>query len=267
MRDCSAGREIDSHLFGNVAREFILQSQHIPHVALVGLSPQVGVAARIDELGGDPDSVTGARHRPFYHGIDTQFARDLGQGLLCSFVSLNRSMGDDPESAKLGEISDQLVRHAIAEVLLLGIVRKVMEWQDRQGLDSVAAQPWPPAAAKMVPVQSNNEGGRYYSQCHARNGESPWESRACCRRRRLTGRRRYFFQRPCVAQRGDEPVSSLRQRLQKSWLIGIIAEHGADLPDGKVQPLLIIDKRLRSPYLIGQLLTCDNLPGMPDEYS
>ena len=64
-------REIDSHLFGNVARELILQSQHIPHVALVGLSPQVGVAARIDELGGDPDSVAGAHHRPFYHRIHT----------------------------------------------------------------------------------------------------------------------------------------------------------------------------------------------------
>ena len=66
----------------------------------------MGVSTGVDELCSDSHSVAGARDRAFHDSINTEFARDPGQGLLCSFVPLNRCMGDDSESAKLREVGD-----------------------------------------------------------------------------------------------------------------------------------------------------------------
>ncbi len=55
---------------GDLARDFALQRQNILKIALIAFRPQVLVAGRVNELGGDADPLTGAQNRAFNHSVD-----------------------------------------------------------------------------------------------------------------------------------------------------------------------------------------------------
>src|ERR1700732_4383298 len=58
-------------------------------------------------------------------------------------------------------------------------------------------------------------------------------------------------------QRRYKAVPSLRNGFNVERMLGIIAERSSNLPDGEVEPSLIIDESLRAPNLLNNLVPGD----------
>ena len=93
------------------------------------------VVAGIDYLGRDPDLIAGAEHRAVHYRIDIELASDLRQWLPGTLVQHRRGSRNHPERADLAQRRNQLVGHAIGEVLLRHITGQILERQDGEGVD------------------------------------------------------------------------------------------------------------------------------------
>ena len=87
--------EIDPDLFGDRARDVVLQRERFAQIAIIGIRPQVLVVARFDQLGRDPNLIARAQHRAFHDGVHVQLARDLRQRLAHAFVRHHRRPRND----------------------------------------------------------------------------------------------------------------------------------------------------------------------------
>src|SRR5579864_1305457 len=67
-------------------------------------------------------------------------------------------MGNDADFAELREVGDQLVGHAVSEILLLRIAREVVEWQHRQRLNPTLAEHGPDPFAYLPEVRCRDKG-------------------------------------------------------------------------------------------------------------
>src|SRR5216684_6136691 len=85
----------------------------------------------IDQLRGDAHSLARLAHRTFEHIPDTELAPDLLHIDRLAFVGETRIAGDDEEPADAGESGDDLLYHAVGEILLLRIAAHIGEGQYR----------------------------------------------------------------------------------------------------------------------------------------
>jgi len=65
----------------------------------------------------------------------------------------------------------------------------------------------------------------------------------------------------CLGDRGDEPISASRQRLDKSRVIGGISERLPQLVDRRIQTIVEVNERVGRPVLGAKLFASDHFTG------
>jgi hypothetical protein len=82
---------------GDLARQLPLIRQRGLRFVAVGLRPQMGVRARIDQLHRHANGASLAHHRAFDDRPDVELARDLAHGPAGAAVAQDRCLRDHPE--------------------------------------------------------------------------------------------------------------------------------------------------------------------------
>src|SRR5258705_172233 len=86
------------------------------------------VGGSLNQLRGDTNAVTRTHHRAFDDGVHAEFARNFRQRPFGVLVAFDGSVGNHAKGSEPGQLCDQLVGHAIAEVFLLWVTREIVEW-------------------------------------------------------------------------------------------------------------------------------------------
>ena len=95
----------------------------------------MSVGRSVNQLRRDTHSPTNATHRALDDGIDARLTADLRQVLRRLLVLHDRGARDHLERAHLGKARNQLLRHAIREVLFAGLAGEVIQRQHRYRSD------------------------------------------------------------------------------------------------------------------------------------
>jgi hypothetical protein len=85
----------------------------------------------VDELGGDPDSIADLSNAPLHHRGHIQGLTDLADVRRLSLERERRRAGGNPKPRHLTEGVRELLRHAVAEVLLVRVRTHVQEREHR----------------------------------------------------------------------------------------------------------------------------------------
>src|SRR5207245_5942996 len=107
-------------------------------------------------------------------GVDVQFAANLRQCFLCVLVLHDGSPRNHTHAAKLCQVSNQLISHAISKVVLPRITGKIFQWQHRDGVNrTIAIAPQPLACTGDVETQKDSKQQRTTKQAgHDAYGKS-----------------------------------------------------------------------------------------------
>jgi hypothetical protein len=124
-----ARRQFGTEGSGDVLGHVALHGEHILEDPIVRVRPEMLVALRRDELRRDPHAVGGPPDRPLDHGLCAQLLGDLRQARVGALVPHGGGSGDHAKSADPGQPRHDVFRHAVAEVLVLGIAAQVGEGQ------------------------------------------------------------------------------------------------------------------------------------------
>jgi hypothetical protein len=84
-------RHLRVNFISDRARHRTLESKNVTQVAIIGLSPQVRISRRVDQLCRNPHPVTGTEHRSFDDSVYSQLPRYFWQGLVCTLITHDRS--------------------------------------------------------------------------------------------------------------------------------------------------------------------------------
>jgi hypothetical protein len=108
-----------------------LKVEDIFEGAVEAVGPQMRGISRIDQLGADAHATAGLAHRAFQNITHPQFAPDLFHIDGLALVGEARIASDDEEPADARQRRDDLLDHAVGEILLLGIAAHIGEGQHR----------------------------------------------------------------------------------------------------------------------------------------
>src|ERR1700678_3166780 len=95
----------------------------------------MGVTGRLDELDGHVDFVAETSDRSLDDAVDAKRSCYLRQGAASSLVLHDGRSGDNTKGRVLGQHGDQLIGHAVGEVVLRGIAGEVIERKNGQRSD------------------------------------------------------------------------------------------------------------------------------------
>lgn len=112
-------RKLAFDLLRDGAGHLTLESQDIREAPFVTPCPDVGVTRSMDQLHGDPDLVVRAEHRTFDDSFDSELLGDFWDCLVCG-------PGHNPNFRNLAQALDQRLVHARSEVVLFGVLRKIL---------------------------------------------------------------------------------------------------------------------------------------------
>ena|SRR5947208_2169823 len=84
---------------------------------------------RLDELDGDANTVTGATNAAGDDGLNMQLCADLARIDLLAFISENGSARWDTKRVHPCQRTNQLLRHAVAEVLVGRVTAEALKWE------------------------------------------------------------------------------------------------------------------------------------------
>ena len=129
------GRELDLDRVCDRASDFVLQHQHILHVPVVRLGPDMPIIRRAYQLRGDTHALAGALDGTFNQGVDIQLTADVRDRLAAASESHRRCPRHDAKRADLREIGGDRLGHVVGELLLFGIAGECLERQDGERLD------------------------------------------------------------------------------------------------------------------------------------
>ena len=90
---------------------------------------------RVDQLRRDAYSTPRAEHCTFHNCVNSQFARDLAQRFVHSFVLHRRSTRDHPQLPNFGQRGNERFSESLGEILLLGVSRQVLQGQHCERFD------------------------------------------------------------------------------------------------------------------------------------
>ena len=120
--------ELCANLLRNGVGNLALQVQDVAAITVICLRPEMLIGVSLNELGGNTHPSTRTDDRSLDDGIYVQFASNFGQALLCAFsVRHDGGSCDYPQRADFSEVRDQLIRHAVREILLRWISRKILK--------------------------------------------------------------------------------------------------------------------------------------------
>ena len=86
---------------------------------------------RVDQLGGDAHAVAGFAHRALEDVANAKLAADLLHADRLALERETRIAGDDEEPTDARERGDDLLDHAVGEILLLRVAAQIGEGQHR----------------------------------------------------------------------------------------------------------------------------------------
>jgi hypothetical protein len=130
MASFSAGRQLDPERLDDGLRDLVLQREDVVQVPVVALGPDVIVARCEDQLCGDPYAAARLAHAPFQHVTHVELARDLRDFDVPALVDEGAVARNDDERRDLGQVRDDVLGDAVAEIFLFRIAAHVGERQD-----------------------------------------------------------------------------------------------------------------------------------------
>ncbi len=114
----------------DLLQHLVLQAEDVVELAVVALGPKVAAGGRVDQLRVDAHLLAGLAHAALQHVSDTERLADLADIDLAPLVAGRRGSRNDRQAGNLGQVGDQVLGHAVREILLLGVAAHVDEGQD-----------------------------------------------------------------------------------------------------------------------------------------
>jgi len=121
------------HRGDDPGRDLILQGEDVPQIPIKAVGPEVGAGLGLDQLGGDAHTVGGLAHAALDKVANAELAADLLHIGKPALVDEARLPGDHEQPAHARQRRQNVIDHAVREVLLFGISAHVGEGQDRDG--------------------------------------------------------------------------------------------------------------------------------------
>jgi hypothetical protein len=115
----------------DAARHLFLDGEHILQRPVIALGPQMVAGGRIDQLGGHPHPVSGLADAALDHVAHAQLSPDLLNIHRLALVGEGAVARDHQQRAEPRQLGDDVLDHAVGEVLLLPVAAHVLEWQYR----------------------------------------------------------------------------------------------------------------------------------------
>ena len=109
----------------------VLQFENVVERAFEAICPEMCSRGGIDQLPGDPHAGGGLAHAALEHVADAQFAADLFHIDRAALVGEARIARDDEQPADARQRRDDVLDHAVGEVLLLRVAAQIQKWQNR----------------------------------------------------------------------------------------------------------------------------------------
>ena len=121
--------EIRTDLLCDRPAQIILHIEQVFELAVVVLSPEVGLVTYTNQLRADASLSTLAADASFEDVVDAQLPADLADGFVGVLVGHGRSPGDDAKifRAELAQVCNSLLGQPVAEILLLRIIAQILE--------------------------------------------------------------------------------------------------------------------------------------------
>ena len=116
---------------GDREGDLVLDFEDVLHLPVVPLGPEVIAVRDAHELGGDAEAGPGAADAPFQHRSHPELGADSAHVLVLPFEGESRGARGDAERLDLRQRVDDLLRDAVAEVLVLRVGAHVPEREHR----------------------------------------------------------------------------------------------------------------------------------------
>ncbi len=123
------------HLEGrhNVPGDLILHREDIFQHPVIALGPQVRAGRRVDELGRNADPLGRFAHTALQHIPHAEILTHLLHLHGLPLIGKHRRTRNHEHAGNLGEGRDEILGHAIAEILLLRVVTQVRQREHGDG--------------------------------------------------------------------------------------------------------------------------------------
>ena len=119
--------ELRSQRLYDCGRQLVLHREDVLELAVVGLRPHVIAVRDADELREYTQAIAVPAHAPLQHRGDVQLLADLADVEVLPLEGECGGAGDHANSLHVREAIDDLLRHAVGEVLVLFVVAVVHE--------------------------------------------------------------------------------------------------------------------------------------------
>ena len=110
-----------------------MQGENIVQVSVIPIGPEMVSGGRINQLGDDPHPMVGSTHTPLEEVLRPGFLADPMPSDWLVLGRSHRVAGNDEGAGEFGEIRDEHVGYANAEILLLRVAAQVVKWQNCNG--------------------------------------------------------------------------------------------------------------------------------------
>ena len=190
--------------------------------------------------------------------FDAEFAGDLGNRTVHALVPHGRGARDDSQGCVLGEHGDDFIGHAVGEIILRGVARKIRQRKNCDGMNPGRLAGPEQKGANTSRIHGEERGGKREDD-EGRHGRPPSAHAGLSddrRRRRWFGWSERRLRLGWTNRRGigNEAVSLAGDSLDEARLFGIIAQDLADLADGGVDSVFGIDEDVLAPEAIDDFL-------------
>src|ERR1700726_804216 len=157
-----------------VFRHIALNREQVLHLAIVGFTPETPPGLRIIQNRDDFYPVVQSLDAAFKEGLYAELLAYLLQRLACAsghrFVWQNRVARNNPEIGNAGELENDFVSEAVAQILILFVISDVIERQHGHGLLINRRR----RQGRSIKVEIGPQCGRYQESAPSDEVTLPW---------------------------------------------------------------------------------------------
>ena len=132
-RGFDARPESDLELFGNGARNLILDGEDILHLPVVAVGPQLEAVSGVHQLGGDADPIAGAPNAAVKNVDNAKFGGNLADLRVLALKRERRTPRGHTQAVNLTQRDQNFFGQSVAEILVLLIRAQIDEGQHGDG--------------------------------------------------------------------------------------------------------------------------------------
>src|SRR6266404_4549930 len=123
-------QQLHLELFHNGVGDFVLNSEDVGQVAIKTLGPDMTAVLAANELSSYPHARSGFPHASLQDKSNAKLLTDLLHFYGLVFVGKGGVARDNEQAGDLGQVSDDVLRDAIAKILLLRVAAHVVKRQN-----------------------------------------------------------------------------------------------------------------------------------------